>query len=531
MMALDTNIDSTKPQIGLLGIVKSEDVTDDKFSQMLKELGFGEGKKDEKDSPKLSTILSSKIDKSDKTKESKSDKVDLKELLSSLNDEEKVDLKFFNPQVIKTLTISEVKDLINDAKNYLKTKLQTLIDEKEMPRTLKSLVESAKKFGIEVEKITFKEISPEGEKKISDHLKEMPIFKDKEVAQKKVFIPNDLTKNITPIKQNEEAQKSDHKENLQSILNSKKSTKEETQVVKVVSENATQKVTEIKSVDPKQQEISKIVEVEVKPIKNSENKNSSETIKTIEVVKNSISNEAKNEISTQSKIETKENLPKSKDDIVKNLESLLGLNKKDDEKKGDTNSKNSNDNKESSLSTNSMSKELNIKTNEAKQMLGNFSTSLKEAADNYKPPFTKLTMMLNPEKLGSVEVTIVQRGNNLHINLGSNSNALNILSQNIADLKTQLANNGMTNATLNLTTQVVESSSNSSNTNNNNSNQSSQQLNQNGQNGSNEQQNQNQNHNQQQNQRNRVIRDIYESLNLSENESVTQIEIILPRYV
>lgn len=79
-----------------------------------------------------------------------------------------------------------------------------------------------------------------------------------------------------------------------------------------------------------------------------------------------------------------------------------------------------------------------------------FAINLKEAAENYKPPFTRVTMKLNPEKLGEVEVTLVQRGNNVHVNIQSNNNAsVAFLAHNATELKAQLAHQGITNATMN----------------------------------------------------------------------------------
>lgn len=93
---------------------------------------------------------------------------------------------------------------------------------------------------------------------------------------------------------------------------------------------------------------------------------------------------------------------------------------------------------------------LEVKTKEAAQTMRHFAIDLKEAAENYKPPFTRVTMKLNPEKLGEVEVTLVQRGNNVHVNIQSNNNAsVAFLAHNATELKAQLAHQGITNATMN----------------------------------------------------------------------------------
>ena len=90
-----------------------------------------------------------------------------------------------------------------------------------------------------------------------------------------------------------------------------------------------------------------------------------------------------------------------------------------------------------------------VKLNEAKQMMKYLSQDVKTAIEDYKSPFTRIKVQLNPAKMGEVDLTVVQRGKNLHVNLSSNNTAINTLSMNVNDLKVQLANNGIQNATLN----------------------------------------------------------------------------------
>jgi hypothetical protein len=93
---------------------------------------------------------------------------------------------------------------------------------------------------------------------------------------------------------------------------------------------------------------------------------------------------------------------------------------------------------------------LEVKGKEAVQSMRHFAIDLKEAAESYKPPFTRLTMKLNPERLGEVDVTLIQRGNNVHVTIQSNNTAsVAFLAHNAMELKTQLAQQGVTNATMN----------------------------------------------------------------------------------
>ncbi|MFY4726622.1 flagellar hook-length control protein FliK [Campylobacter jejuni] len=88
-----------------------------------------------------------------------------------------------------------------------------------------------------------------------------------------------------------------------------------------------------------------------------------------------------------------------------------------------------------------------------KETLQYFSQDLKEAVDQYKAPITKLSITLNPNNLGEVEVTLIQRGNNLHINFNSNTNAMNLFIQNQVEFKNSLVNMGFTGLEMNFSDQ------------------------------------------------------------------------------
>ncbi|EOH1970095.1 flagellar hook-length control protein FliK [Campylobacter jejuni] len=108
---------------------------------------------------------------------------------------------------------------------------------------------------------------------------------------------------------------------------------------------------------------------------------------------------------------------------------------------------------------NSLVKDLNkVTQNNArnitpKETLQYFSQDLKEAVDQYKAPITKLSITLNPNNLGEVEVTLIQRGNNLHINFNSNTNAMNLFIQNQAEFKNSLVNMGFAGLEMNFSDQ------------------------------------------------------------------------------
>ncbi|WP_052100254.1 flagellar hook-length control protein FliK [Helicobacter sp. MIT 05-5293] len=87
----------------------------------------------------------------------------------------------------------------------------------------------------------------------------------------------------------------------------------------------------------------------------------------------------------------------------------------------------------------------------ARESVRNFAQSLKEEVLNYKPPITKLSMELNPQNLGALEVTISKKGKDLHIQVVSNSTAMGLFLQNQVDFKNNLNQMGFDNVDLSFT--------------------------------------------------------------------------------
>jgi hypothetical protein len=88
-----------------------------------------------------------------------------------------------------------------------------------------------------------------------------------------------------------------------------------------------------------------------------------------------------------------------------------------------------------------------------KDTFNNFAAEFKEKLENYKPPFMRVQLALNPKGLGEVDVTIVNRGNNLHVNISSNTNTMSLFTQNQAEFKNSLVNMGFTNLEMNFSDQ------------------------------------------------------------------------------
>lgn len=88
-----------------------------------------------------------------------------------------------------------------------------------------------------------------------------------------------------------------------------------------------------------------------------------------------------------------------------------------------------------------------------RQTFSQFSQDLKEQIEQYKPPISKVQIALNPKNLGEVEVTIITRGSNLHINFSSNQQTMNLFIQNQQEFKNSLVNMGFTELQMNFSDQ------------------------------------------------------------------------------
>ena len=81
---------------------------------------------------------------------------------------------------------------------------------------------------------------------------------------------------------------------------------------------------------------------------------------------------------------------------------------------------------------------------DAKQTVLSFAKTLQEQIENYKPPFTRMQLSLDPEDLGKVDVTLISRGKNLHIQVNSNPTAIGIMAVQGNELRGQLNSMGFT---------------------------------------------------------------------------------------
>jgi len=354
-----------------------------------------------------------------------------------------------NPEALKGLNPKELKSLIKDAKNYLRDKIIASEGFKKseiesLPKTLKGLTQVAQKFGINISKITLEEVRVEVKQtsKLSVDLestKEVVQKESRDVKEKittqSIDVDNlvDLDtenkkqiKKIAPIQTKQELEDLDKRE----IRADKRVVElpKEIKTIPLFKAQVSQELTTQQLVN------AKLTTVEVKTPKQKADETLKMLLRGDKVSKKESGFTADFSVATARVL-----APTATTQVAKNLESLL---RGDQGESGTT-----------TVKTDGLilpkADSFDIKLHEAKQMTKYLSQDVKTAIEDYKSPFTRVKVALNPQRLGAIELTVVQRGKNLHINLSSNNAAINALSMNMNDLKVQLTNNGINNASLN----------------------------------------------------------------------------------
>jgi len=404
------------------------------------------------------------------------------------NSEELLEL---NPKIVATLSKEEIKELIYEAKNYLKSKIQESdgykkAEIKELPTTLKGLVEVAKKFDIDISKITFEEVrsnakdiaqtlvaenkkveTPKEAMQEKKQLKsEMPKSEtSKETVSQKQEFKTELTQEPRELKSEMPKEAVQEKKELKSEM-PKEQGHEKQKSVTSQGEVATQAQQKELRSDEKVREIPKelketplfkaqtplqhtsteqIVQVKAgnvtqKTEQKAPKERADETLSLL--LRGEKASGENASLTADFSVATAKVVAPSASNENKNLEQLL---------QGDSFSSQQSENQSAKLESIATHKadSLEVKMNEAKQMIRYLSDDVKSAIDDYRSPFTRVKVQLNPQNLGEVDLTVVQRGKNLHVNISSNNTAIQTLSMNINELRVQLNNSGINNATFN----------------------------------------------------------------------------------
>jgi hypothetical protein len=353
----------------------------------------------------------------------------------------------------------EMKILIHEAKDFLKMELaKHSVLEKDMPHTLKGLVSLASTKGISIKDVKF---SPETVKKIAkNNNSKEPIFEfGKGIIEEKRKNSNQKIKSTIST--------TSFLENRQNLQKQKITSSTKINNQNIITTNLT---TSNKFSSSLSSVLQNVGEVAVQS-KITENPRETKTLKQDVIKQNSLSGllqsddfvSLKEQNSELSKIAIKGD---KQSKIVQNIsqkmnispELLLEIFSEDEliELDGGNSKLKIGDNeiehKSESTTINQDIKikhDLDFKISTAKTTMKSIISDLKELMENYKPPVTKLSLTLNPKNMGEVDVTLIQRGNNMHINIGGNTTAVNLLSQNSNELRNQLIDAGLSNHTFN----------------------------------------------------------------------------------
>lgn len=425
------------------------------FGELLKGVKL---KKDDKLIQNGALVLSLENEQKEPVSDQKAVKKQTLLSLLKVNDKEAVKMEpvELNPKIMDSMSTKEIKALIMGAKQYLKEKIvqsdaYKSAEIKELPKTLKGLSELAQKIGIDISKITIEEVQ------IKTALREIPRVKAQEALRSQIAQERGKSQAARTVQESEKAQNivkgkelpEVHKEAKQSVavktddkyqelgrMQEKKL--EQTTEFKIPKETPLFKAQTQREHTTEQLVATKAFRVEEKTPKTR----ADETLKLL--LRGEKVSQATPALTADFSVATARVIaPTATSEATKSLESLLH---------GENSEAPASSSKTDGL-TSLKADSFEVKLNEAKQMIKYLSQDVKSAIEDYKSPFTRVKVQLNPQKLGEVDLTVVQRGKNLHINLSSNSVAINTLSMNANELRVQLNNNGINNASLNFNSQ------------------------------------------------------------------------------
>ena len=358
---------------------------------------------------------------------------------------------------IKNLTTSDEKDKtskLEEIKNIITSNFKQeniLLSKQEVKEfksidNLKDLIKFADKKGLNIEKLQF------------DVEKDINL----ETKPKEVFNNLDKPKNLTQvekhkfnnIKSNKIADKTQKETilSLEDIINIKSKDKSKTTTnISNIKKSNDKHITTIQKKEQKivlNEKTDTILKLKENKDSRLENKPKE---KNIDLVNKVIKKDKENkEIKTDSKkisLETlldkkvdSKNIEKTSKTNNIDLESLLNQKEeiKPKEKKIDTQNT-------INLNQQTMVNELKAKSVQAKETISHFQNNLDEAIKNYKPPVSKVNIELNPQNLGKVEVIIVQRGNNIQVNMNTDQSNVMLFQNHQAEFRQALANIGFSN--------------------------------------------------------------------------------------
>ena len=146
-------------------------------------------------------------------------------------------------------------------------------------------------------------------------------------------------------------------------------------------------------------------------------------------------------------------IKESSEQSSKSLNESLNISSSSSETTSDKGSENFDNQNGSNQATKDIINMAKLDSKEPKahlrQVFDNFATQLQEKISEYKPPITRFHLTLNPGNLGEVEVTLINRGSNLHINFNSNTQTMQLFMQHQTEFKASLVNMGFSELSMN----------------------------------------------------------------------------------
>ena len=146
-------------------------------------------------------------------------------------------------------------------------------------------------------------------------------------------------------------------------------------------------------------------------------------------------------------------IKESSEQSSKSINESLNISSSSSETTSDKSSENFDNQNGSNQATKDIINMAKLDSKEPKahlrQVFDNFATQLQEKISEYKPPITRFHLTLNPGNLGEVEVTLINRGSNLHINFNSNTQTMQLFMQHQAEFKASLVNMGFSELSMN----------------------------------------------------------------------------------
>jgi hypothetical protein len=368
------------------------------------------------------------------------------------------------PTDSKTLKLSLLK---SDVKEQFKS-----------AKNIKDILDIAKKNNIEVKNFQFfneaAALDPK-DKKMVQKIKSEDIFKliDRQVGTKTNRVASSLNSLNEVLKPTETKSSI-----LQSVLSSKEINKPiqkkgdkidiEIKKAKIITkDNKEPNKIETKRVIAKTQEVNitnTITSINSKELKQTNTKSIS-TEKIVLDENKELKKSENMETKSPKSIDIKSNENSKQKVLQSNFKTLIQDQKIDDPKDMKTVSQKTEPLTEKTESTTEVkeSSDKHVLTNETKthniektknspdvkRTFNTFAQEFKEKVESYKPPLMKIKMELKPVGLGDVDVTLLSRGNNLQVNINSNSSTIAIFAQNQVEFKNSLVNMGFSDLQMN----------------------------------------------------------------------------------